>query len=304
MLDVQNDLDGILKLAIDIKKKQKKGIKQNVLAGKSLAMVFEKPSLRTRVSFEIGMYQLGGNALYISPSEIQIGKRESVYDVAKVLSRFVDGIMYRAFDNKIMRELARHADVPVINGLDNKEHPCQILADLLTVKEHKGNLAGLKLAWVGDGNNVCNSLLLGTAIAKMNMSVACPNGFEPDASILADARRVSKKNGTKIEIVKGGAGCGTVSDAVKGADVVVTDTWVSMGDEAEKAKREAIFADYQVNSKLMKHAAGDAIVMHCLPAHRGQEITDQVMDSKQSVVFDEAENRMHAQKAVLVKLLK
>lgn len=298
MLDIQNDLNGILNLASELKMKQKNGVKHELLKGKSLGMVFEKPSLRTRVSFEVGMAQLGGNALYISPSEIQIGKRESVHDVAKVLSRFVDGIMYRAFDNNVMRELARHADVPVINGLDNKEHPCQIVADLLTIKEHKGSLKGLKLCWVGDGNNVCNSLLLGTVISRMDMSVACPEDYEPDAGIYSKAKRLSKKNGTRILITR------EIKEAVKDADVVVTDTWVSMGDEVEKAKRETAFKGYQVNSRLMKWAAGDAIVMHCLPAHRGQEITDEVMDSKRSVVFDEAENRLHAQKAIMVKLMR
>lgn len=298
ILDIQNDLNGILNLASELKMKQKNGVTHELLKGKSLGMIFEKPSLRTRVSFEIGMYQLGGNALYISPSEIQIGKRESVHDVAKVLSRFVDGIMYRAFDNNVMRELARHADVPVINGLDNKEHPCQIVADLLTIKEHKGSLKGLKLCWVGDGNNVCNSLLLGTVISRMDMSVACPEDYEPDAGIYSKAKRLSKKNGTRILITR------EIKEAVKDADVVVTDTWVSMGDEVEKAKRETAFKGYQVNSRLMKWAAGDAIVMHCLPAHRGQEITDEVMDSKRSVVFDEAENRLHAQKAIMVKLMR
>ncbi|MFA5771920.1 MAG: ornithine carbamoyltransferase [Thermoplasmata archaeon] len=298
ILDIQNDLNGILNLASELKMKQKNGVKHELLKGKSLGMVFEKPSLRTRVSFEVGMAQLGGNALYISPSEIQIGKRESVHDVAKVLSRFVDGIMYRAFDNNVMRELARHADVPVINGLDNKEHPCQIVADLLTIKEHKGSLKGLKLCWVGDGNNVCNSLLLGTVISRMDMSVACPEDYEPDAGIYSKAKRLSKKNGTRILITR------EIKEAVKDADVVVTDTWVSMGDEVEKAKRETAFKGYQVNSRLMKWAAGDAIVMHCLPAHRGQEITDEVMDSKRSVVFDEAENRLHAQKAIMVKLMR
>lgn len=298
ILDIQNDLNGILNLASELKMKQKNGVKHELLKGKSLGMVFEKPSLRTRVSFEVGMAQLGGNALYISPSEIQIGKRESVHDVAKVLSRFVNGIMYRAFDNNVMRELARHAEVPVINGLDNKEHPCQIVADLLTIKEHKGRLKGLKLCWIGDGNNVCNSLLLGTAITKMDMSVACPMGYEPDAGIYSKAKRLSKKNGTRILITR------EIKEAVKDADVVVTDTWVSMGDEVQKAKREASFKGYQINSRLMKWAAGDAIVMHCLPAHRGQEITDEVMDSKQSVVFDEAENRLHAQKAIMVKLMR
>lgn len=298
MLDIQNELNGILNLASELKMKQKNGIKHELLKGKSLAMIFEKPSLRTRVSFEVGMTQLGGNALYISPSEIQIGKRESVHDVAKVLSRFVDGIMYRAFDNNVMRELARHAEIPIINGLDNKEHPCQIVADLLTIKEHKGRLKGLKLSWVGDGNNVCNSLLLGTAMSKMDMSVACPEDYEPDAGILSAAKNISKRNGTKIQITR------SIKDAVDNADIVVTDTWVSMGDEVEKAKREAAFKNYQINSKVMKWAAGNAIVMHCLPAHRGQEITDDVIDSKQSVVFDEAENRLHAQKAIMAKLMR
>lgn len=298
VLDMEHDFTRLIDRAIKIKRDLKRGKQHKVLKNKVLGMVFEKPSLRTRISFEVGMEQLGGKALYISPTEIQIGKRESVYDVAKVMSRFVDCIMYRAFENKIMVELASHADVPVINGLDNLEHPCQILADLMTVKEHKKKLPGLKLTWIGDGNNVCNSLLLGTAICGMDMTVACPPGYEPNPDILKEAKRISKKNGTTIVITS------DVKAAAKGADVLVTDTWVSMGDEAEKAKREAAFKDFQINDKVLGWADKDAIVMHCLPAHRGQEITDSVMDSKHSVVFDEAENRLHAQKAILEAVMR
>jgi len=298
VVDMEHDLTKLIDRAIKIKRDLKKGRQHKVLKNKVLGMVFEKPSLRTRISFEVGMEQLGGKALYISPTEIQIGKRESVYDVAKVMSRFVDCIMYRAFDNKIMVELARHAEVPVINGLDNLEHPCQILADLMTVKEHKKRLPGLKLAWIGDGNNVCNSLLLGTAICGMDMTVACPPGYGPNMDILKEARRISKKSGTILVITS------DIKAAATGADVLVTDTWISMGDEAEKAKREAAFKAFQINDTLLARAGQDAIVMHCLPAHRGQEITDSVMDSTRSVVFDEAENRLHAQKAILEAVMK
>jgi ornithine carbamoyltransferase len=225
-----------------------------------------------------------------------MGRGETISDTAKVLSRYVDAIMYRAFDHRMMLELAENATVPVINALDNVEHPCQILADLLTIQEHKGKLAGLKLAYVGDGNNVCNSLLLGCAFAGISMSVGCPDGYHPNAEILAQSEKLAKK------------GCGISvtddpSEAVKDADVIYTDVWVSMGDEAEKEKREKIFLPYQINSKLVKAAKKDCIVMHCLPAHRGYEITDEVVDGKHSVVFDEAENRLHAQKAVLVRLI-
>ena len=297
VMDLGDELEDVIDFAISMKAKQRMGKCPEYLKGKFLGMIFEKPSLRTRVSFEIGMRQLGGTALYLSPSEIQVGKRESVHDVAKVMSRFVDGIMYRAFDFKVMHELARHAEVPVINGLDNLEHPCQILADLQTVKEHKGRLKGLKLSWIGDGNNVCNSLLLGTALAGMDMSVAAPEGYGPNTGIVREAKKVAKKKGTVIVLTS------DVKEAVRGADVLVTDTWVSMGDEAEKAKREASFKGFQINSKVLSWADRTAIVLHCLPAHRGQEITNQVMDGSHSVVFDEAENRLHAQKAVMVKLM-
>jgi ornithine carbamoyltransferase len=293
VLDMETDFIELIDHAIKVKENLKNGLDHKVLPDKVLGMIFEKPSLRTRVSFEIGMYQLGGYAMYLSPNEIQVGKRESVYDVAKVISRYVDCIMYRAFSNEIMRELAKHADVPVVNGLDDLEHPCQTLADLMTVKEHKGDLKGLKLTYVGDGNNVCNSLLLGTAISGMDMSVACPSGYEPDAGILAKAMELSQRSGTSIVVTS------DITEAIKDADAVYTDTWVSMGDEAEKAKREEAFGPYQLNTESLSVAKPDYIVLHCLPAHRGQEITDEVMDSKHSVVFDEAENRMHAQKAIL-----
>ncbi|MBI5000183.1 MAG: ornithine carbamoyltransferase [Euryarchaeota archaeon] len=298
VLDLDGELEDVIDFAIAMKARQKRGKCPEYLRGKFLGMIFEKPSLRTRVSFEIGMRQLGGTALYLSPSEIQVGRRESVHDVAKVMSRFVDGIMYRAFDCKVMRELARHAEVPVINGLDNLEHPCQILADLQTVKEHKGKLKGLKLAWIGDGNNVCNSLLLGTALAGMDMSVATPEGYGPNPGIVKEARKVAKNKGALITLTN------DVREAAKGADVLATDTWVSMGDEAEKAKREAAFKGFQINARVLSWADRKAIVLHCLPAHRGQEITSQVMDGPHSVVFDEAENRLHAQKAIMARLMK
>jgi ornithine carbamoyltransferase len=296
MMDVKNDIGDILDLAVKLKAEWKAGTARELLKNRSLGMIFEKSSTRTRVSFEVGMTQLGGHALYLSPKDLQMGRGETIADTAKVLSRYVDAIMYRAFENSMMKELARNATVSVINALDNLEHPCQILADLLTIREHKGKLAGLKLAYVGDGNNVCNSLLLGCAATGMDMSVGCPTEYRPDAKVIADAMKITKKSG--IEIVE------DPLDAVKDADVIYTDVWVSMGDEAEKEKREKIFAPYQVNMKLLKAAKKDCVFMHCLPAHRGCEVTDEVVDSGQSIVFDEAENRLHAQKAVLVKLIK
>jgi ornithine carbamoyltransferase len=295
MLDAKDEIYEILDLASELKAKQKKGIMHELLKNKSLGMIFEKSSTRTRVSFEVGMTQLGGHALYLSPKELQMGRGETISDTAKVLSRFVDGIMYRAFDHKMMLELAKNSTVPVINGLDDIEHPCQIIADLLTVKEKKKNFKGLKLAYVGDGNNVCNSLLLGAAIVGMNMSVGCPKGYEPNKEILEKAKNIVE---SKIEVLE------SPEDAVKNADIIYTDVWVSMGDEKEKALREKTFLPYQVNKKLIRNAKNDCIVMHCLPAHRGKEITDEVVDGKNSVVFDQAENRLHAQKALMVKLMK
>ena len=297
VMDMKDDFEDILASAVKMKKEPKKGSKQDVLKGKVLGMVFEKPSLRTRISFEVGMTQLGGKALYIGPDEVSIGKRESVSDVANVLSRYVNAIMYRAFSNQIMRELAKHASVPVINGLDDLEHPCQCAADLLTVLEKKGKLKGLQLVYVGDGNNVCNSLLLGCALTGMNMRAATPKDFKPNADIVAKAQEIAKEEGGRIETLS------NPYQAVEGADVIYTDTWVSMGQEAEKQAREKLFLPYQVNDKLAEKANKDYIFLHCLPAHRGLEVSAEVIDGPHSVVFYEAENRMHAQKAILVAVL-
>jgi len=297
VLDMKNDFEVILNNAVKMKKEPKKGAKTDPLRGKVLGMVFEKPSLRTRVSFEVAMNQLGGKALYIGPDEVSIGKRESVSDVANVLSRYVNGIMYRAFSNQIMRELASHAKVPVINGLDDMEHPCQITADLVTVKEKKGKLAGLKLVYVGDGNNVCNSLMLGCALTGMHMRAATPKDYRPNAGILANAQEIAKRKNCTVEVMS------NPFQAVEGADVVYTDTWISMGQESEKEAREKLFLPYQVNEKLTEKANKDWLFMHCLPAHRGLEVSAEVIDGPHSVVFDQAENRLHAQKAILVACL-
>lgn len=297
VMDMKDDFEDILASAVKMKKEPKKGSKQDVLKGKVLGMVFEKPSLRTRISFEVGMTQLGGKAIYIGPDEVSIGKRESVSDVANVLSRYVNAIMYRAFSNQTMQELAKHASVPVINGLDDIEHPCQCAADLLTVLEKKGKLKGLQLVYVGDGNNVCNSLLLGCALTGMNMRAATPKDFKPNADIVAKAQEIAKEKGGRIETLS------NPYQAVEGADVIYTDTWVSMGQETDKQMREKLFLPYQVNDKLAEKANKDYIFLHCLPAHRGLEVSAEVIDGPHSVVFDEAENRMHAQKAILVAVL-
>lgn len=297
MLDVRDDLVTLLELAGSIKNRTKAGEPYEPLRGKSLAMIFEKASTRTRVSFEVGMTQLGGHALFLSPNDLQLGRGETIADTARVLSRYVEGIMYRAFKRDNVRDLAANATVPVINGLDDKEHPCQIIADLFTLLEHKGGLKALKLAYVGDGNNVCNSLLLGSAIVGMSMTAACPVGYEPDAAILAHAKRIAKETNCRIEIVHDPVA------AAKNADVLYTDVWVSMGQEKEREEREKVFRPYQVNAKLLDMAKPDAAVMHCLPAHRGLEITGDVLDGPHSIVFDQAENRLHAQKAILARFL-
>ncbi|MGQ9588194.1 MAG: ornithine carbamoyltransferase [Thermoplasmata archaeon] len=298
VLDMRSDLKSILANAAKMKKEPKKAQKPcEPLKGKVLGMVFEKPSLRTRISFEVGMAQLGGRSIYISPEEIGIGTRESAHDVGKVLSRYVNAIMFRAFSNKVMLELAEHATVPVINGLDDMEHPCQCVADLLTIQEKKGKLAGLKLAYVGDGNNVCNSLLLGAAIVGMDMRAATPKDYRPNADILAKAQETAKTTRCTVEVMS------NPFQAVDAADVVYTDTWVSMGQEAEREQRERIFLPYQVNEKLCEKANRDYIFMHCLPAHRGLEVSAEIIDGPHSVVFDQAENRLHAQKAILVAVL-
>lgn len=296
ILDIKDELEEIIDLAIELKKKQKIGEIFEPLKNRSMGMIFEKPSTRTRVSFEVAMTQLGGHALYLSPKDMQLGRGETIADTAKVLSRYVDIIIYRAYKHEMMLELARNATIPVVNALDDVEHPCQIVADLMTIKEKKGKFKGLKLAYVGDGNNVANSLMLGAAIVGMDFYIACPEGYEPNAELLKEAKKIAK--GTKVVVTH------DPKEAVKDADVIYTDVWVSMGDEAEKEKRMKVFPPYQVNEELVKLAKDDYIFMHCLPAHRGYEVTDGVIDSSNSVVFDEAENRLHAQKAIILKLVK
>lgn len=267
-----------------------------ILPGKVMAMIFEKPSLRTRLSFETGIYQLGGYGIYFTPSDISLGQRESVADVARTIDRMCGMIMARVFEHDKVLELAEHAKSPVINGLSDLEHPCQALADLLTVFEHKKTLKGKKLAFIGDGNNVANSLMLLCAKVGMHFSIGCPTGNEPNQDIINSSLLISTDTGAKIEI------CNDPVEAVREADVVYTDVWASMGQESESAEREVLFTPYQVNSQLMEQAKPDAIFMHCLPAHRGLEVTSDVIESAQSVVFDEAENRLHAQKAVMALL--
>ncbi len=293
--DIKDDVKYILDLAIKIKAGE---MEEKPLEGKTLAMIFQKSSTRTRVSFDVGMYQLGGRAIFLSSNDLQMGRGEPISDTAKVLSRFVDGIMIRAIKHSDVVELAKHSDVPVINGLTDLEHPCQALADVLTIKEHLGDWEGRKICFVGDGNNVSNSLLLIAPLLGMDMSVACPKGYEPCEDILKTALEYADENDTEITITD------DIGLALQNVDAVFTDVWVSMGDEAEKAKREIDFAPFQVNSDLMGLANDGAIFMHCLPAIRGQEVAAEVIDGPQSVVFDEAENRMHAQKAVLYYYMK
>ena len=292
------DIENILKRSVVLKRELRRGKRHQSLKGKSLGMIFEKSSTRTRVSFEVGMYQLGGQALFLSSADLQIGRGEPVSDTARTLSHYLDGIMIRTFAQATVEELAREATIPVINGLSDLHHPCQALADLLTIKEHKGRLKGLKLAYVGDGNNVANSLIEACVKTGMHISVACPHGYEPDAGVMREAAIAASKTGSEVLIVN------DPEKAVRKADAVYTDVWASMGQEAEKAMREKAFEGYQVSAKLMKAADPKAIVLHCLPAHRGEEIAAEVIDGPQSVVFDQAGNRLHTQKAVLEMLLR
>lgn len=287
------DLAGILDDAERLKALRREGRPHQFLFGRSLAMIFEKPSTRTRISFETGMFELGGHALFLNPQDLQIGRGEEIRDTARVLSRYVSAVMIRAFRQESIEEFARYSGIPVINGLSDREHPCQILADLMTIREHLGSLDGRKIAWIGDGNNVCNSLMLASAIAGYRISVASPGGYQPQEDVVDRARRA----GGRVDLVRDPA------KAVEDAEVVATDTWVSMGEEADKDNRLRAFSGYTVTEDLMKLAAPTAIFMHCLPAHRGREVTDAVFEGAQSVVFDEAENRLHAQKALLVKML-
>ncbi len=265
-----------------------------VLQGKTLAMIFEKPSLRTRVSFETGIFQLGGHGIYLQPSDISLGKRESIADAARNFDRMVDIIMARVFEHETVTELAKHANIPVINGLSDLEHPCQALADFYTVLEKKDHFEGLKFAFIGDGNNVSHSLMLLSAKLGTNFMLGCPEGYGPDEKVLATAKGFAKETGCTVEVVH------DAKEAAKDADIVYTDVWTSMGQEEEEKKRKTDFAAFQVNSDIMKQAKEEAIFMHCLPAHRGEEVTDDVIDSKSSVVFDEAENRLHVQKAIMM----
>ena len=293
--DIKEDVRHILDLAIKIKAGE---MEEKPLEGKTLAMIFQKSSTRTRVSFDVGMYQLGGRAIFLSSNDLQMGRGEPISDTAKVLSRFVDGIMIRAVEHNDVVELAKYSDVPVISGLTNIEHPCQALADMLTIKEHLGDWDGKKICFVGDGNNVCNSLLLIAPLLGMDMSVACPKGYEPPEDILKTANEWADENKTQITVTD------DIGVALENVDVVYTDVWVSMGDEAEPKQREIDLAPFQVNEDLMSLANDGAIFMHCLPAIRGQEVTADVIDGDQSVIYDEAENRMHAQKAVLYYYMK
>jgi ornithine carbamoyltransferase len=291
-------VEGILSLAADLKDKQKNKIKHEYLWAKSLAMIFEKQSTRTRVSFEIGMWQLGGLAINLDQEAIGLGTRESIGDVARTLSRFADAILIRTFSHAKVTELAKYSGVPVINALSDLLHPCQALADVFTVIEKKGHdLKGLKMAYIGDGNNVCHSLMYAAAKVGINLTVATPKGYEPDEAITGQAFADAKKAGIEIDVLNDPV------IAARDADVIYTDVWTSMGQEKEKKAKDKKFRGFQINPELVKLAKPDYIFMHCLPAHRGEEVTDQVIDSANSVVFDQAENRLHVQKAILVKLL-
>ncbi len=285
----------LLEVALKVKASPEKY--EDALVNYTMAMIFEKPSLRTRVSFEAGMTQLGGHAIYLGPNDISLGKRESVPDIARTLDRMADLIMARTFSHDSILQLAQFADIPVINGLSDLLHPCQAVADFQTILEKKGELRGLTLAFVGDGNNVAHSLMFAGAKTGVNVRILCPEGFDPKPEMLALAREDARETGATMTVTH------DLKEGVSGADVIYTDVWASMGQEAEAEKRKAIFRPYQVNAALMAMAKEDAILMHCLPAHRGEEVTDEVIESWQSVVFDEAENRLHAQKAIILSLM-
>ena len=292
------EVETILDLAGELKAMQKAGIEHRILAGKTLGMIFEKSSTRTRVSFETGMFQLGGQALFLSNRDLQIGRGEPIKDTARVLSRYLDGVMIRTFEHEKVEEFARYADIPVINALTDLLHPCQALTDLLTIREHKGkNLEGLKMAYVGDGNNMTHSLMYAAAKMGMNFVAATPDGYAPEKEVVQRAQEDAKETGASIALVA------DPFIAAKDADILVTDTWASMGQEAEHEERKKIFAPYQINRELLAAADKRAIVMHCLPAYRGEEITDDVMEAFSDVIFDEAENRLHTQKAIMALLM-
>ncbi len=291
------EVGAIFRLAADLKGRQRRGIPHPLLPRKTLAMIFEKPSLRTRATFEVGMTQLGGHAIYLTPADIRLGQRETVQDAARNLERWVDGIMARTFSHQMVEKLAEHASIPVINGLTDRLHPCQILTDIFTLKEHRGDVRGLNVAYVGDGNNVCNSWCYGAAKTGIHLAVACPKGYEPDEEVWHKAREDARASGATLSLGHDPAA------AVRNAHVIYTDVWASMGQEEEHAQRLRDFQDFQLNARLVELARPDVMVMHCLPAHRGEEITDDVIDGPHSVVFDQAENRLHVQKAILVLLM-
>lgn len=293
--DMKDDLEDIIQLSINLKKNRYESFDET--RNRVLAMIFEKPSTRTRVSFETAIDQLGGHAVYLNPNDMQMGRGETIPDTARVLSGFVDAVAYRAFRHENVLDLARNASIPVINALDDLEHPVQIVADYMTFLEKKRSFSGKKLAYVGDGNNMANSLIVGAAILGMDISIGCPKGYEPDSSILDRSKAIAKDSGSTISIVS------DPGEAVSGADAVYTDVWVSMGEEKERAQKEKLFWPYQVSEKLMDKAGRDAIFMHCLPAHRDLEVSAGIMDSWKSVVFEQAENRLHTEKAILLTVL-
>ncbi len=294
----RDEILSIFREAAALKAMRRRALPTQRLSGKTLGLFFEKPSTRTRVSFETGMNQLGGQSIFLSVADIQMRRGETVADTARVLSRYLDGLVIRAYEHHSVEEWACNATIPVINGLTDLHHPCQVLSDLFTIREKKRRWKGIKIAYVGDGNNVANSLIEGAAIMGMAISVACPSGYEPDVSIVEWAREKAERTKASIEILR------DPYVVVKGADVLYTDVWTSMGQEKEQARRVKVLTPYQLNGKLVAAAHPDAIVMHCLPAHRGQEITADVLDGTQSVVLDQAENRLHVQKAILIRLLR
>lgn len=294
----KKELVDMIELAIRLKSEQKSGIEHKILKGKTLGMIFSKSSTRTRVSFEVGMTQLGGYPLFLSASDIQLGRGEPIYDTAKVLSRFLDAIMIRTYSHEDVEKLAEYADIPVINGLTDLLHPCQVLADLMTVAEHKGRLDGLKFCYIGDGNNMAHSIMYGCAKMGMDVAIASPDDYRCDETVIKNAMKTASESGSRILLTN------DPIEAISDADIVYTDTWVSMGMEEEKAKRIKDFEGFTVDKKMFSNAKGDAIFMHCLPAYRGFEVTEDVIDGKNSVIFDEAENRLHAQKAIMATLIK
>lgn len=293
----KDELFELLNLALKLKKDLKEGREHHILKGKTLGMIFSKSSTRTRVSFEVGMTQLGGYPLFLSSHDIQLGRGESIHDTAKVLERMLDGIMIRTFEHSDVLELAKYADIPVINALTDLLHPCQVLADLQTAYEHKGKLEGLKLAYIGDGNNMAHSLMFGCAKTGLDCAIATPENYQCNSDIVEAAKEDFKAGNSELLLTQ------DPIEAIKNADIVYTDTWTSMGQEEEKAERIKAFKSYQINKELFSHAKSDAIFMHCLPAYRGYEVTEDIIDGKNSVIFDEAENRLHAQKAVMATLM-